>query len=336
MTNAAGIERREGSISIVTTTRAAVLSAPGKIEVRDVELAPLAADAVRVRLEGCGVCASNLELWAGQPWFNYPVEPGAPGHEGWGRIIEVGADVKGFQAGERVAMLSSHAYAEIDTAPASSLVPLPAELDGVDFPGEPLGCAVNIFKRSEIEAGQTVAIVGIGFLGAILTRLATDAGARVIAVTRRDYALRLAQAHGAAELVSSADYYQAINRVMELTGGRGCERVIEATGKQTPLDLAAQLTATRARLVIAGYHQDGARQIDMQLWNWRGLDCINAHERDESVYLQGIRDAIELVRTGKLDPAPLYTHRFPLDQLGAALDHTRDRPEGFLKALITL
>ena len=73
------------------------------------------------------------------------------------------------------------------------MVPLPAALDGVPFPGEPLGCAINIFRRSDIEAGQTVAIVGIGFLGALLTQLAAHAGARVIAISRRPFALDVAR-----------------------------------------------------------------------------------------------------------------------------------------------
>ena len=67
---------------------------------------------------------------------------------------------------------------------------------------------------------------------------------------------------------------------IELTGGRFCDVVIEAVGKQWPLDLAAELAGERGRLIIAGYHQDGLRQVNMQLWNWRGLDVINAHQRD--------------------------------------------------------
>jgi threonine dehydrogenase-like Zn-dependent dehydrogenase len=62
---------------------------------------------------------------------------------------------------------------------------------------------------------------------------------------------------------------------------------------------------------------------------------INAHERDPAVYVEGIRAAIEAVASGLLDPAPLFTHRFPLAQLDQALDMTRDRPDGFLKALVT-
>ena len=73
----------------------------------------------------------------------------------------------------------------------------------------------------------------------------------------------------------------------------------------------------------------------MWLWNWRGFDVINAHERDPKIYVQGMREAVEAVASGRLDPSSLFTHTYPLDRLGAALDATRDRPDGFLKALVT-
>jgi threonine dehydrogenase-like Zn-dependent dehydrogenase len=72
----------------------------------------------------------------------------------------------------------------------------------------------------------------------------------------------------------------------------------------------------------------------MWLWNWRGIDVINAHERDPAVYLDGIREAVDAVASGRLDPSFLYTHRFKLDELAQALDATRDRPMGFLKAIV--
>jgi len=52
--------------------------------------------------------------------------------------------------------------------------------------------------------------------------------------------------------------------------------------------------------------------------------------------MQGLREAIEAVASGRLDPAPLYTHRFSLDELGNALDATRDKPPGFVKALVMM
>src|SRR3954447_25479787 len=91
---------------------------------------------IRICLEGSGVCASNLPVWEGRPWFAYPLDPGAPGHEGWGRIESVGSEVRDLAPGQRVACVSQHAYAGVDVAPASAVVALPAELDAEPFPGE--------------------------------------------------------------------------------------------------------------------------------------------------------------------------------------------------------
>jgi threonine dehydrogenase-like Zn-dependent dehydrogenase len=319
----------------VRTMHAAVLDAPGQVRLAAVAVPQPGPRQVRVRLEGCGVCASNLTPWAGTEWMEFPTEPGSLGHEGWGVVDAVGDGVEGVSVGDRVAALSYHSYAEYDVAEADAVVPLPPSLAGQPFPGEPLGCAMNILRRSGIEAGQTVAVVGIGFLGAILTRLAAQAGARVIAVSRRPFSLDVARDMGAAETIPMDDHRRIIARVKEMTDGVFCDRVIEAVGKQWPLDLAAELTRERGRLIVAGYHQDGPRQVNMWLWNWRGLDVINAHERDPEVYVAGIREAVDAVASGRLDPSRLYTHSFPLSRLGEALDATRDRPDGFLKALVT-
>src|SRR3982751_2832665 len=315
--------------------RAAVLTGAGKLKIEAVQLPEPGPGQVRIRLEGCGVCASNLTPWGGAEWMRYPTEPGALGHEGWGTVDALGEGVEGLAEGERVAALSYAAYAEYDLADASSVVPLPAALDGQPFPGEPLGCAMNIFRRSGISAGQTVAIVGVGFLGALLTRLAKDAGARVIAISRRPFSLEVARDMGADERVPMDDHWRIIERVKALTGGVFCDRVIEAVGKQWPLDLAGELTRERGRLVVAGYHQDGPRQVNMQLWNWRGIDVINAHERDPAVYLEGMRAAADAIAQDVFDPSPLYTHTFRLRQLSDALNAMRQRPDGFLKALVT-
>ncbi|MDB5905299.1 MAG: Alcohol dehydrogenase GroES domain protein [Betaproteobacteria bacterium] len=315
--------------------RASVITAPGEATLRSVERPEPARGQVLLQLEGSGVCASSIPLWEGRTWFDYPQPPGAPGHEGWGRVAAVGEDVTQLKVGDRVAALTYRAHAEYDIADANAVVPLPASLGDAAVPGEPLGCAYNIFRRSGIEAGQTVAIVGIGFLGALLTRLASHAGARVIAITRRRFALEIAREFGASETIAMDDHWRILEEVKRLTDGRWCERVIEAVGLQWPLDLAGELTAERGRLIIAGYHQDGPRQVNMQMWNWRGIDVVNAHERDPRVYVEGIRGAVELMSAGVLDPSPLYTHRFPLDELGRALELTRERPDGFLKAVVS-
>lgn len=314
---------------------AGVIAAPGRAVVERVARPEPGPGQVLLRLEGSGVCASSLPLWQGRDWFQYPQAAGAPGHEGWGRVAALGEGVSGLRIGDRVAALTYRAHAEYDLAEASAVVPLPPSLDGVPMPGEPLGCAFNIFERSGIEAGQTVAIVGIGFLGALLTRLAVRAGARVIAISRRPFALDVARQSGAQHTLPMDDHWRILDEVKRLTDGRWCERVIEAVGLQWPLDLAAELTGERGRLIVAGYHQDGPRQVNMQMWNWRGFDVVNAHERDPARYVAGIRAAIDAMQAGGVDPAPLFTHRFPLDRLGDALELALRRPDGFLKAVVT-
>ncbi len=320
----------------VTTMRAAVVVEPGVMRIDQVDLPVPGPGEVRVKLEGCGVCASNLPPWEGRPWFSYPMEPGMLGHEGWGKIDALGEGVDSFIVGERVAMLSQHAYAEYDAASADAVVRLPRSMEGQPMPGEPLGCAMNIFRRSGITEGQTVAIVGIGFLGALLTRLSSVAGARVIAISRRPYSLEVAQRMGAWVTTPMDDHWRIIDQVKELTGGVMCDVTVEAVGQQWPLDLAGELTKERGRLIVAGYHQDGTRQVNMQLWNWRGLDVINAHEREQRVYIDGIRSAVDAVTVGTLDPSSLYTHTFPLENLADALNMTRERPDGFMKALVVM
>jgi threonine dehydrogenase-like Zn-dependent dehydrogenase len=318
----------------VETMRAFVLDAPRTAALRSVERPEPDAGEVRIRLEGTGVCASSLPMWEGREWFEYPQPPGAPGHEGWGVVDAVGAGVTTPRTGERVAALSYRAFAEYDLARADAVVPLPASLAGRAVPGEPLGCAMNAFARSGVEPGHDVAIVGIGFLGALLTQLASRAGARVIAVSRRPFSLEVARRCGAAELVPMDDHWRVIERVKALTHDAMCHRVLECAGLQWPLDLAGELTRERGRLVIAGFHQDGPRQVNMFLWNWRGIDVVNAHERDAAQYVAGMRAAIAAMEHGALDVEPLLTHRYALDETGAALEAARERPDGFLKAVV--
>jgi threonine dehydrogenase-like Zn-dependent dehydrogenase len=77
----------------------------------------------------------------------------------------------------------------------------------------------------------------------------------------------------------------------------------------------------------------------MFLWNWRGLDVINAHERDPAAYVAGMRAAIDAMTSARidraLDPAALYTHRVPLARAGEAFEMLDARPDGFVKALVT-
>ncbi|MDB5899193.1 MAG: oxidoreductase-like protein, partial [Ramlibacter sp.] len=132
---------------------AGVIAGPGQAALQTLEPPEPGPGQVLVRLEGSGVCASSLPLWEGREWFNYPQPPGAPGHEGWGRVAALGAGVTGLREGDRIAALTYKAHAEYDIAAADAVVKLPDTLADTAVLGEPLGCATNIFQRSEIRAG---------------------------------------------------------------------------------------------------------------------------------------------------------------------------------------
>jgi NADPH:quinone reductase len=314
--------------------RAVRLIGPGRVQMVELPLPEPGPAEVRVRLEGCGVCASNLAPWAGPDWMTFPTAPGALGHEGWGVVEAVGERVVDLVPGDRVATLGQSSYASHEVVAAADAVRLPPELDGLPFPGEAFACAMNILRRSAIVPGDRVAVVGIGFIGAALTRLAAGQGAEVFAVSRSESARVLARRMGAARSLAADDPGAVVSDIRGLTAGRLCDVVIEAVGSQAALDLAGELVAEGGRLVIAGYHQDGPRQVNMQAWNWRGIDVVNAHERAPDTYRRGLRDAVAAVAAGRLDARALVTHAFPLDRLDAALDAARDKPPGFVKGWV--
>jgi len=315
---------------------AAVLSKPRTFTLQQSPIPDVKDDEIKIKVEGCGICASSIPVWEGREWFQYPLEPGSPGHEGWGFVEATGDKINSIQVGDRVAFLSYHAYAEYDVAKEGSFVKLPQQLANIPFPGEPLGCAINIFNRSDISAGDTVAIVGIGFLGALLCQLAKQSGAKVIAISRREYSLDFAKKYGADEVIPLTSTWEVANKVGEITGNAFCSCVIEATGKQEGIDVATEVVGEYGKIIIAGYHQDGLRNVNMQKWNWKAIDVINAHERDPAKYLTGMQRAVDAVVQGIMDPHLLYTDILHLDAISNGFELTKKRPVGFMKALVQL
>src|SRR5690606_28984684 len=155
------------------------------------------------------------------PWFEYPLKPGAPGHEGWGIVDAVGDQVASVAVGDRVGALSYHAFAEYDVVDAEAVVALPAALDGDPFPAEPLACAINVLERSDVVAGQVVAVVGVGFLGALLIQMMSRMGVSVVAISRRTSALDWAERMGAVAALPLTAQSDIHGQVEMLSEGRG-------------------------------------------------------------------------------------------------------------------
>jgi len=319
---------------------AALLAGPGQVEYCDVPLPVPSPSQILVKIEGCGICPTHIPFWQGR--IRYKSEPGAPGRDGWGRVVATGENVRHLAEGDRVAILSSHAYAQYDIVEAHLAVRLPSTLDTDPFPGRSLSTAINIFRRAGINPGDRVAILGVGFTATLLTQLCNLAQAETLVMSQRRCTLRYARQLGADHVLpldpvdQIEDKTQILQAMHESIGHSLFDIVIETTGTQVALDVASELTRQRGRLVVAGRRHDGNRTVNMRLWNWRGIDVINAHERSSSLYMEGLREAVAAVNANLITPAPLYTHRYPFERLSDALTLASERPEGFIKAIVDM
>jgi threonine dehydrogenase-like Zn-dependent dehydrogenase len=112
--------------------------------------------------------------------------------------------------------------------------------------------------------------------------------------------------------------------------------VIEATGKQLPLDLASRIVQHRGKIIIAGCHHDGMRQVNFLRWNLKGIDIINAYEPYPRQLIHGMQEALTAIEQGRLDVTPLFSHYYTRDRIGEAFKMMTERPEGFMKAIVQL
>jgi NADPH2:quinone reductase len=281
---------------------------------------------VLVRIRACGVCGSDLNAWRGVPGLEYPLPSGAPGHESYGDVIAVGTRVDNFRAGQTVTGLLWNGFADLGLAQANNLVVVPQGMEHIPLLGEPLACAMNVVRRSGVGSGDRLAVVGFGYLAALIVQLLPSGVTGWIAVSRREDSRALALRLGA----DAAYDFSAIPAAL----WDSFTIVIEAAGIQQTLDYASRLTAYGGRLVIAGYHADGPRTVNIQSWNWKGIDVINAHARQPSVYTGALHEALDQVRTRGLELASLQTHTWPLERAAEAFAAMEARRAGFLKAVV--
>jgi threonine dehydrogenase-like Zn-dependent dehydrogenase len=249
------------------------------------------------------------------------MHPGAPGHECWGEIVELGPGVSGMRVGDCATGLMWNGFAELGVARAENLLLVsgPGPLLG-----EPLACAMNVVRRAAPAAGDRIAIVGFGYLAALIVQLLPRHVAGWIAVSRREDSRALAMQLGAEAALDFSE--------IPSTAWDSFPMVIECAGVQQTLDYATWLTAYGGKLVIAGYHADGPRTVNMQSWNWKGIDVLNAHARAPSVYMSALHGALEQLHgRGMRD---LLTHEFALNSAADAFVTAEMRPAGYIKAVM--
>ncbi len=313
--------------------RSLVFETPDNPKIMDQPIPTIDVTEVLIKTRTVGICHSDYELLAGR--YIIPISyPVTPGHEWCGEIVEVGKNVKNFKKGDRVVgecvvrtperlhhfgFSMNGADREYFNVNPDWLHKLP---DGVDDNRgaliEPFTCGFYAVLRSGgTNASETVVVSGGGTIGLVTAAAAIGMGARVIVVDpikkRRDIALKL----GAAEVVDAND--NPVERVKELTGGKGAELVVEASGHDASVANVFEYAQENGRVSMVGLNigRDITSKLGLlQLKNLTVRGCIGS----PGVWPAAIKF---LERTG-IDLSPIQTHHFSLNDAAQAFELGKD------------
>ena len=268
-----------------STMRAAVLTAPETFELREVPLPVLSSDDVLIRVQRCGLCGTDIHIFKGH--YSADRLPLIPGHEFAGHIAAVGAQVRRFEIGQavtadinlgcgqcfycrknevlncptmvQVGIHVNGGLAEFVKVPASHIVPIPAntpiELAALT---EPVSCIVRAVKKSHLRLGESVLILGAGPIGNLHLQLARQVGAAPLIVSEPNPGRAAwAKESGADHVVT--DPSRLRQAVLDATGGRGADLVIESVGLTSLYEQAFDLVRPGGRLLAFGLAEPSAR-----------------------------------------------------------------------------
>lgn len=317
-----GLEDSYGRKQLMVRTRAACFEGVGKVSLRELDLKP-ADDQVLVKIHQASVCGTDKLFFRGE----IPEEAKLPifpwGHEGGGTVVEAGSKVREFSEGDIVMSFSVGTYADycLFTLPYGCM-PAP---EGVDIDvaclGEPLSCAVygaQVVTRN-MRVADVVAVVGVGFAGQVIAQGVRKGGAeRVIVIDLVDEKLQLARRLGA-DVAVNAEVEDPVKVVGDVTGGRGADVVVEASGSGDGLNLASSIVRHNGTIAIYSHYM---KPFTVNMYRWHE-DCLNVintclvHRTREEAAV-GVREAFRLIRKGVFNINPLINRRYSLSEIADA------------------
>jgi 2-desacetyl-2-hydroxyethyl bacteriochlorophyllide A dehydrogenase len=323
--------------------RAVTFQAPGDVRVDEVaEPELLASDDAIVRVEASGICGSDLHIYHGR----VQIEPGfVIGHEYVGEVVAAGDEVSRVAVGDRVlgtygtacgecfycergefhkcdeARVFGHgktlgslqgAQAELVLVPHANLtlrrVPEGLSDDVALFAGDVMGTGFHAIDSRPLAEGESAAILGLGPVGLCAVQVARAAGAsEVIAIDTVEDRLRMAESFGATPIhLTEGD---PRGEVKKLTEGRGVDLAVDAVGHPDALDLALRLARKAGTVSVTGVYAERTEVHMGVLW----IKALTLHSGHANV-IKHLDPVLELISSGKLDPAPLVTHHMKLDE----------------------
>ena len=328
---------------------------PG-IVLREVPVPACGPSEVLIRVHHAGVCGTDLHIWEWDSWASKRLKPpGIVGHEFAGEITQLGSEAgaTGLLAVGDLVTAEGHivcghclqcrlgaahlcrrtqiigvdrdgAFADYIVMPASNVI----ELDGIPTEigaiMDPMGNAVHTVLEAEVP-GSTVLVLGCGPIGCFAIGVARAAGASlVIASDLNPKRLELARAMGA-QFTLNPTHDDVVARVRELTGGDGVDLVCEMSGHPSGHAQAFAAARMGGRVNLLGTPSrttevDFARDVI-----FKGLTLYGVTGR--KMY-QTWHQMLRFLRAGQVDPRPVITHRFPLEQIADAIQVIKDGQAG--------
>lgn len=335
--------------------KAMVLRSPGKLALEEVDAPKTGAgNDVLVRVTHTGVCGTDLEIFRGHIAVRHPL---IMGHEIAGTVADPGPRGD-LHAGDRVvvdpsiscgtcfhcrvgqtnlctygALLGRDAnggFAEFLAVPASNVFRLPDAIPNSIAPLIQVSTTcVHAQRLVPLFPGESVAVLGLGVTGQILSQLAKARGASpVIGISRTPFKRDLAKQLGADLTLESGE--AIVDKVLAETGGRGADLVIESTGKLSSLADAIKMTRIGGRLLLFGIYtaKEGRLPFYDLYFKELSLFCARAARGED------FDRTISLVERGVLRLAPLVTHTLPLPEIERAIAMNETSTEPRLKVIL--
>ena len=317
--------------------RAMVLTAPGTLIRDDVARPSAASGDVLVRVTHSGICGTDFKIFSGAIPVRYPR---IMGHEIAGEIVDAGSST--LRSGDRIivdpqlycrtcfhcqigqthlcanGMLVGRdrdgGFAEFVSAPPSHVFPLPESVDTRMAPLiQVLTTCLHAQRQIDIFPGEFVVVLGLGVTGQLHVQLAKARGATVIGVTRSSDKRALAATLGADVTIPGGE--GAVERVREVTDGRGADVIIETTGVVPSLSTAIDMARSGGRLLLFGIITAKEGALPFYDLYFKELELINARVAKSEDYPA----AIGLVERGQVRLDPLISNVVPLEELKAAI-----------------
>ena len=296
-----------------------------KCAVNELDVPAIADDEVLLASRSVGICHSDIELLAGR--YIIPFEfPVIPGHEWAAEIVQVGRSVRNLGVGDRVVgecvigtehfgFSISGAAADFFVAKESWLHRLPDSLSWTQGAlVEPFSCGYYATVRAEnLDASDTVVVLGAGPIGLGVVAAAAGKGARVLVAEPSAARGELARTLGAEDVLDPTGA-EFLDVVAAATSGAGADVVFEASGKPAAMATALEIAGFRARLVYIGIDVGGSASAQLGLIQSKELQ-LRGIIGSPGVWPQTLR----FLARSAVDLSPLVTSTYALADADAAI-----------------